>query len=383
MFNELISTSLNAGDTKYIKRFPKQFLNLEEIKAIDYILDYEERYGKPPTLDFFRQNSIVHGSIINEPLEAIFDIAFKKRRDNFVLSQIRDLADKVQDGVAKPSDFEKLKKIYSASPETKLISLYEFDREELYSFNPDVIENVSFGLPALDKTIGGIFKGEVCLLVGRIASGKTTLASYFNYLWYVQGLRTLHISGEQTRKQIISKFDAMIGGFNPFIFRDKSGNEVTLKTYKDYVLRQHEVVEKKGGTILFPDGKLNLNDLERTVEENNIDVVVFDGVYLFSDSQDWKDISDMSKLIKKLAYNCNIPVLSTSQLKRTGKNGDFNTEDIAFADALGQDADTVIAVWPNKDNGTVYLNPIKNRNGSSYGITELKIDYDYMVVKEV
>jgi hypothetical protein len=66
-----------------------------------------------------------------------------------------------------------------------------------------------------------------------------------------------------------------------------------------------------------------------------------------------------------------------------GGKTEVDTEDIAYSDALAQDADTVMAIVPNEeDKSTISVELIKSRYGPAIGTT-VKINFDTMTIVDV
>lgn len=103
----------------------------------------------------------------------------------------------------------------------------------------------------------------------------------------------------------------------------------------------------EGGGISF---------LQSKIRDLKPDLVIVDGMYLMKDdrskqrSVDWRQIAHVSQDMKLTAAQYNVPIIGVTQANRNAEKtkGDDLTE-LAFSDALGQDADAVFRVI-KKDN---------------------------------
>jgi hypothetical protein len=94
----------------------------------------------------------------------------------------------------------------------------------------------------------------------------------------------------------------------------------------------------------------------------------------------WENVAAVSNSLKQAALDLKLPVLGSTQIKRVGGKTDYDPEDIAYSDALGQDADFLIALNPSKAvKQRIEVQLIKNRYGSQ--VTEsIYIDYETMSI---
>jgi replicative DNA helicase len=92
------------------------------------------------------------------------------------------------------------------------------------------------------------------------------------------------------------------------------------------------------------------------------------------------DVSDISRGLKMLARELNVPVIALSQLSRSSEyreSGEPRLSDLRDSGAIEQDADVVLMLWKKGDvafddiDETVYAKIAKHRNGPT-GLAELQ-----------
>jgi replicative DNA helicase len=86
-----------------------------------------------------------------------------------------------------------------------------------------------------------------------------------------------------------------------------------------------------------------------------------------------------------MALECHIPVIATTQIKRGAKAEVYDPEDIAYSDAIGQDADFILAIKnvpssTSKHRSEMQL--IKNRQGPEI-TTVIETEFETMSYEEV
>ena len=184
-------------------------------------------------------------------------------------------------------------------------------------------------------------------------------------------------------KDTFAKLDGIVGHFNPLILRDMEEHTL-LKMVKTMSTK----AKSSGGEIIIPATRLLTPARVFSIAKSfDVDVVVIDGIYLMQPDYDikgqkWERISAISNSIKQHALNIGKPCLGVTQLKRIGEKSELDPEDIAFSDSLGQDADFIIALRPNKIISTkLEAQLIKNRYGSRLA-TEIMVDFDKMTIVE-
>ena len=84
------------------------------------------------------------------------------------------------------------------------------------------------------------------------------------------------------------------------------------------------------------------------------------------------DVSDISRGLKMLARELNVPVIALSQLSRSSEyreSGEPRLSDLRDSGAIEQDADLVLMMWKKAESGfddideAVYAKIAKHRNG--------------------
>jgi replicative DNA helicase len=123
----------------------------------------------------------------------------------------------------------------------------------------------------------------------------------------------------------------------------------------------------------------------RLVSDRGLDLVIVDYLQLMSpdrvsrDGNRVNDVSDISRGLKMLAREMNVPVIALSQLSRSSEyreSGEPRLSDLRDSGAIEQDADVVLMLWKKGDaafddiDEQVYVKIAKHRNGPT-GLAEL------------
>jgi replicative DNA helicase len=106
-------------------------------------------------------------------------------------------------------------------------------------------------------------------------------------------------------------------------------------------------------------------------QDKGLDLIIVDYLQLMVSDRQTKDanrvveVSEISRSLKALARELDIPVLALSQLNRSSEHredGEPRLSDLRDSGAIEQDADLVLMLWRPNDH-SVRLKVAKHRNG--------------------
>ncbi len=250
--------------------------------------------------------------------------------------------------------------------------------ERLYE-KRQLITGVPTGFTKLDELTSGLQPSDLIIVAGRPSMGKTALALNIATHAAVEGgipsaIFSLEMAKEQLALRMLcseAKVDAhrLRGGF----LSESDWPKLT----------------RAAGSLseapIFIDDTPGLSALEmraksrRMKAEHNLGLVVVDYLQLMrgradSDTRE-QEISDISRSLKALAKELNVPVIALSQLnRRVEERGDRRPQlsDLRESGAIEQDADVIIFLYrdevynksednPNKGKAEIIIG--KQRNG--------------------
>ena len=261
-----------------------------------------------------------------------------------------------------------------------------FDELSEAAASGNKIPGLSTGLPDLDRTILGLNKSELILIAARPGMGKTSIALNIA----LNAAMTLHktvamFSLEMSREQLVSRLlsrAALVPGQNLLT------GQLTEQQWRDIsdaaqTLSQTDIRIDDNPTLTVSD----MNAQCRRVP--NLDLVVIDYLQLMQSAgsgHSWSNesrtqaVSDISRMLKIMAKELNVPVICLSQLSRANESRQDKRpmlSDLRESGAIEQDADVVIGLYRdgyyNKESETPNLAEaiiLKNRKGQT-GTVEL------------
>jgi replicative DNA helicase len=240
----------------------------------------------------------------------------------------------------------------------------------------DVI-GIDTGFVDLNRLTQGLHRGQMIVVAGRPGHGKTSFVGNLIANAILRrdksvGLFTLEMTGVEIIKRILYS-EAEIDSY-----RAGSG-----KLNKEDWVRLSRVCGDLASRRLFVDdcGSLSIMQLrskaQRLAVERKVDMLAVDYLQLMAGSgrrgeSREREIAEISRGLKALAKDLNIPVIVVSQLNRQVEAAQRRPQlcDLRESGAIEQDADVVLFVWrdelrkPTDENrGIAEIIIGKNRNG--------------------
>lgn len=255
-----------------------------------------------------------------------------------------------------------------------------------------LIRGVPTGIPDLDQYLGGLQKSDLIVLASRPSQGKTAFAlSITRYLGVNQGIPVGIFSLEMSAEQIIDRLIAMEAGVS--LWRIRTGKVISEGEVDELALI-YEACERLKKAPIFIDDTPSLNNLQIRAmarklkhEIGELGLLVVDYLQLIRGHKNFdsrvQEVTEISKSLKELAKELNIPVLAISQLSRAPEQRVSQIPrlaDLRESGAIEQDADIVIFLHRSKEgdtnlplNNQLDLIIAKNRNGP---VGSVKVYFD-------
>ncbi len=234
--------------------------------------------------------------------------------------------------------------------------------------------SVPTGFYELDEMLGGFQKSDLIIIAARPSMGKTALALSLARNASIEHKVPIGIfSLEMSTMQLVIRLLCAEGRLNAHLVRTgKLPHEEGVKLSKN----AHKLIEAP----LYVDDTPAQTVLEirakarRLKAEHDIGMIIIDYLQLMqgpsnSESRE-REISHISRSLKSLAKELNIPVVALSQLNRaveTRTDKRPQLSDLRESGSIEQDADVVIFL-----NRPEYYGIMKNENGdSNEGVAEI------------
>ncbi len=244
------------------------------------------------------------------------------------------------------------------------------------------ITGVPTGYPSLDEMTGGFQRSDLIIVAGRPSQGKTAFALSVarNAALHHERKASIAIfSLEMSEQQLIIRMLSSVARVNAHALRT---GRLPDESWKNLSRNVGTLAEAK----IFIDDTPSLGILElraksrRLKAEHNIDLVIVDYLQLVqgprnAESRE-REISSISRSLKALAKELNIPVIALSQLNRAVESRTDRRPmlaDLRESGAIEQDADVVLFVHRPETYGIMEIKDDDGMTMPSEGIAEIII----------
>ncbi len=235
------------------------------------------------------------------------------------------------------------------------------------------ITGLDTGFKDLNEKTNGLQNSDLIIVAGRPAMGKTTFAmNVGEHVAVHSGKSVLVFSMEMPANQLLMRSFASIGGIDATKLRTGALDD------SDWSNLQVASNILKNNCKMYIDDSANLSPSEvrsraRRIqrETGNVGLIIIDYLQLMSvpgmSDNRTLEISEISRSLKALAKEMNVPVIALSQLNRSlEQRADRRPvmSDLRESGAIEQDADIIMFV---------YRDEVYNKESEDKGIGEVII----------
>ena len=262
----------------------------------------------------------------------------------------------------------------------------------------DGLRGVPTGFPSLDKLLSGLQKSDLIILAARPSMGKTSLALDIARRASVEhGVPVGIFSLEMSSQQLIDRMLAAESSVDAWRLR-------TGQLSKDHEFAYlREGLDRLSKAPIFINDQAGINIMNmrsavrRMKSEHDLGLVVVDYLQLMTPMRSTdsmvQQVTEISRSLKGLAKDLDVPVLALSQLSRAveQRGGRPRLSDLRDSGSIEQDADIVMFIHredkANKDQqsdkpGIAEIMIEKHRNGPT-GMVELFFDDKHTTFREI
>lgn len=231
-----------------------------------------------------------------------------------------------------------------------------FERIDDLSKNQGKLRGMPTGFTDLDKILGGLQKSDLIILAARPSMGKSSLAlDIARHVAVFEnktvGLFSLEMSKDQLGDKLISS------QANVNLWNIRNGKLQDGAGDNDYSRIQHAIGTLSEAPIYIDDaGSVNILQMRamarRLQATKGLDLLIIDYLQLMEPSNKFQgsvqQVTEISRALKILAKELNVPVLALSQLSRAVESRVPQIPrlaDLRESGAIEQDADVVLFIY--------------------------------------
>jgi len=244
--------------------------------------------------------------------------------------------------------------------------------------NPSDVTGVPTGYKDLDMMTSGLQPGDLVIIAGRPSMGKTSLAlNIAEYVAIDTGLPAAIFSMEMASTQLVSRLIGSVGKLNQRKMRtgQLDDNDWEKLSYALGQLNEAPIFIDEGSALNPYEVRARARRLHKQC--GKLGLVVIDYLQLMgtagSSENRATEISEISRSLKSLAKELNVPVVALSQLNRSVEQRPDKRpvmSDLRESGAIEQDADVIMFIYRDEvynpetpDKGVAEIILAKQRNG--------------------
>jgi len=263
-----------------------------------------------------------------------------------------------------------------------------YDRLDYLHQHKGEISGIRTGFADLDTLTSGMQKSDLIVLAARPSIGKTSLALNFAEHASVREGKTVGIfSLEMSKEQLVLRLLSSVANIDSQRLRTGFLEEMDFT-------RLAPAMNALAEAPMFIDDTPNISTMElrtkarRLQAESGLDLLIVDYLQLMQstlssrDSNRVQEVSEITRGLKGLARELQVPVVALSQLSRQAEmreSKEPRLSDLRESGSIEQDSDLVVFLWREKERGgeeedpegeIINLRLAKHRNGPT-GETKL------------
>ncbi len=231
---------------------------------------------------------------------------------------------------------------------------HAFERMDRLNRGDQNLRGITMGFAGLDNLLAGLQKSDLVVLAARPSLGKTALALDIARAAAMRdkvpvGIFTL----EMTREQIADRFISAVSGVD--LWRLRTGK---LNKEEDFERIRHAIEQLAAAPIYVDDTPspniMQIRTMARRLQvDYGLGMLIVDYLQLIPSLRSYdsevQQVSEVSRSLKSLARELNVPVLAISQLSRAvEQRGEIKIPrlaDLRGSGTIEQDADVVMFIY--------------------------------------
>lgn len=233
--------------------------------------------------------------------------------------------------------------------------------------NKGKLMGLSTGFSDLDKRLNGLNKSNLIIVAARPAMGKTTfMMNIVEHVGIDQHLPVAVFSMEMSTEELCDRSICSLGGINNEDYKNNIDDVLISKaTNSTSKLMSSNIIIDDEAALTVNQIRSRCRKIKRT---HGLSLICIDYLQLMSGKGENRVqvISEISRGLKGLAKELDVPVIALSQLNRsleTRSNNRPIMSDLRDSGAIEQDADVILFL---------YRDIVYNENTEWVGITEIE-----------
>ena len=255
-------------------------------------------------------------------------------------------------------------------------------------FKEREVNPLYLGFDKLDELLGGLEGGDMIVIGARPAVGKSALVTQITSNLAKQGKRIGFYNLEMQNKQVYERFVVSESGIG--LTRLRRAIKF-LGDEEERFNKANETLEKAENIVITSGGAKSVSDIRSESRHMDYDIIIIDYLQLLKADTTYRgnraaEVGEISRAIKNLAMELNIPIIALSQLNRVSEMKDTKEPTMAELREAGnieQDASVIILLWNlNADDKTKKGCKVEKYRQGNTGKVVMRFNGDLMKFEE-
>jgi replicative DNA helicase len=339
-----LSTKGEPIDVLSIAARLKELKSVQDVGGTSYLSEIMQ--GVPSTVNIRHYAEIVYKKFILRSLidasEQIANIAYDE--NDMDAASILDAAEK---NIFRISSTMNVKNAF-VSIKQSLVDTWE--QIEYLHEHKDETRGVPTGYPDLDNLIAGLQKSDLIILAARPSMGKTTFALDMVRNVALKGIPVGIFSLEMSAQQLVQRMLSAESRVDAWSIRTGHGlsaqHFTALQEAASRLQKAPIYIDDQAGNSI-----VKMRSVARRLKsEHGLGLIIVDYLQLMTTSKNYDNmvnqVTEISRSLKQLARELDVPVLALSQLSRAveSRGGKPRLSDLRDSGSIEQDADLVMFI---------------------------------------
>lgn len=236
------------------------------------------------------------------------------------------------------------------------------------------------GVLDLDKKTCGLHNQELTIIGARPGIGKTTLALQIAEK-IANDKNVLFVSLEMSEIQLIQKMIARESNVNSYKMR--MGN----LDGRDFENITNASMKLSALKFMINTKIRNIQQIEYTARKlknkGKLDLLIIDYIQLLKSNEKFnnreQEVADISRRLKLLSLELDIPIIALCQLNRNANNGEPTLADLRESGSLEQDADNILFLYKDDEQENVVTIKLAKQRAGDIG--KIKVIFERALSK--
>ncbi len=353
---------------------------LKSVGGSDYIIGLAGSVPTTANIEHYAK-IVLEKSILRTLINVSHEVSRNASEDN---QDVDDILDSAESAIFNISE----KRLKGGFDHLGSMLHETFEELDKIAATPGTVTGVASGLTDLDNITSGFHSGELIIVAGRPGMGKTALAlSMGRNAAVMDKVGVGMFSLEMANHQLAMRLLCAEGRVDSHLVRT---GKLPKGQWKNLSLAVGQLAEAP----IYLDDSAGMSVLEvrakarRLKAEKDIGLIIVDYLQLMSGPKGvesrQQEISQISRSLKNLAKEIQVPVVALSQLSRAVESRTDRRpqlSDLRESGAIEQDADVVMFLYrpwiysqEDEDKGKAQVIVAKQRNGPTGNINVTFID---------